>query len=230
MGKKIYKHPSKQVKLDTVSSASISERRGGASRTTWLQKLLPYWLYESLRLLGFRPFVKGGILLWLAYALFWPEPETSPLSATKIPQPDPVAPQAEVASEDLRPLMTATQTAFYWNSFQWMMSYGKELTPKAFSNKVLYVRYVKEKPIENEKKLTCRPYTEQIILAGKSNTRRGLACQRPSLDWCRQEKGKNAECRLVEPSGSFAKFSTDYDITVHNAKVDWDSTLYRFGL
>lgn len=188
---------------------------------------IPYALRENLRLIGLRPFVKWGIILSLAAWFFWPEPEAPEPPVTPQQQAlphEPVPPAATETKEDLRDIMTAGQTSFYWDSFQWMMSQGPELKPASLDGNVVFVSYLKDAAFKTENGLTCRPFSEKLIVAGKFNLRRGIGCQSGADGWCRQMVGEKAQCRSTGPNG----FALDMQTTLTTLRIDWDRNLNRF--
>lgn len=195
-------------------------------------KLKPETVYsirETLRNWGVKGIVK--ILLACAFVLwlFWPEGEevqykSPPNKRVAVQKPDPLPPEAKMSEEDLRKVLTAEQSGFYWTSFIWMMDNGQELTPKSFDNKVIFVTYLKDKSFQAENGLTCHPYSEKLIIAHKINQRRGIACRLKLDSWCRQPEGEKAICRLPD-----ASFSAEADVTLHNLKTGWDRNLLEWG-
>ena len=124
--------------------------------------------------------------------------------------------------------MTSEQSLFYWESFQWMMDHGPKLKQKSFGSKTLFVSFLKDEAFQARNGLVCVPYSEKLIMAGKFNLRRGLACQRPGGSWCRQPEGETAQCRIPRGKG-LGVISNEADITLHNMKIDWDRNLRKFG-
>jgi hypothetical protein len=184
---------------------------------------------ETVRRLGPGAIVKYLLCIGLVLWFLWPEvkdmqPAITPQQAETLAR-EPLPPMAEQTEEDLREKMTAEQSAFYWDSFTRMMEQGAELKQKSFETSVIFVSYVKDKPFQAENGLACIPYSEKVILAGKSNLRRGLACNAGNGRWCRQPEGEKALCR--EPkSGGIAE---DTFVTLHNLKIDWDRNIRGFG-
>jgi hypothetical protein len=126
--------------------------------------------------------------------------------------------------------MTATQSHFYWKSFVWMMEFGKIRTARSFASNTLVMRYIKEDAFTAENGRKCIPFSEQIILAGSANTRKGIACQIAQGSWCRQYVGEDkAQCRRATPKGEFEILGADTAIEIQNLKMDWNNKLSSFG-
>ncbi len=189
---------------------------------------LPYALKESLRLTGLRPFIKWGTFLALVAYFLWPAPEApqSQIVPIQVSQADPHAPLATRTESDLREIMTAEQTAFYWKSFEWMMQYGAVLKPKSLDGRVVFVSYLKDESFKAENGLKCHPFSEKLIVAGKFNLRRGVGCEKSAGNWCRQIEGEQAHCRTAAATG----FAADSALTLQNMRLDWDRNLNNFGL
>jgi hypothetical protein len=188
-----------------------------------------YSLQETFRRVGIGSIVK--LVLILGLFLWWIWPEEPPLTQPQTVQikPDPIPPAAEVTQQDLRPLMTATQSSFYWKSFIWMMEHGKVLTSRNFEGKALFTRYIKDEAFNAENGLSCSPYSEAIIMAGKLNIRKGIACKIGMGSWCRQPMDEKAECRRTTPQGGLDVISNDYSMGMHNMKLEWNNKLSQFG-
>lgn len=132
---------------------------------------------------------------------------------------------AKKTNEDVREIMTAEQSSFYWQTFLIMMEHAKPLEHKEYDGNVIQIAYQADAKFKAENGHTCRPYSEKVAMAGRINTRKGIACRKGPGYWCRQPVGETAKCRAPNPSGDFDSTMLDYRITMHNFGIGWDRNL-----
>lgn len=193
-----------------------------------------YVIRETIRRVGITNILKFVVILSFIFWLLWPEDQLQKQHNTQSTQKEnaveePAVPTSQPTAQDLRPLMTSSQSSYYWKSFIWMMEHGKDLTPRSFGIDTFFARYIKDAPFKGENGLNCHPYSEIIMMAGKSNARRGIACHIAAGSWCRQPEGERAECRHVTANGGLETISNDYSIEMHNLKLEWNNKLSQFG-
>jgi len=193
---------------------------------------LKYTVKETARQKGAKWFFWRGLLVLVALWLFWPDmtpppqPEKPEVSdaTDDATLPKPWHQTAEV-ERDLRQILTTTQSSFYWDSFNWMMEYGKPLTPRSFESKILNLLYVMDEGEKADNGMFCRTFREKLVVAGQANTREGLACQRGKADWCKQLKGEKMQCRTQHAQGLQAL--TDEMLDTHNFEIRLKRGLYK---
>lgn len=122
--------------------------------------------------------------------------------------------------EDLRVQMTTYQSHFYWQSFNQMMTFANANQKADFNDEVISLTILAGEQFESAKGMLCRPYAEEIIMAGKKNQNKGFACQIGPQSWCRFEGDEKAKCHYRSAEG-LGGFKDDLDIQLHNLGVDW---------
>lgn len=132
---------------------------------------------------------------------------------------------APSARRDLRKILTATQSRFYWDSFNWMMEYGKPLKVRNFESHIINLSFAMSEPFDLKPRQRCRSFREKMVVTAKSNLREGIACQRGIADWCKQVEGEKMQCRDKKPSGLEA--ITGDVFGTHNLNVDLNRQLHK---
>lgn len=196
-------------------------------------KQLKYQITETIKHKGVMWFVWRILAFIVLCWLFWPEPKVdAPIDDKKDVGEHEQQGSVEKAwhelpetDRDLRKILTTTQSAFYWDSFNWMMEYGKPMQPKDFESKIINFFFVFGKPFTTKKKVKCQMFREKIVLLGKANNRSGLACKRSLADWCKQIEGEKMQCRDKKPSGFDALTEDMFDS--HNFKIKLQRNLYN---
>lgn len=194
---------------------------------------LRYRVTEYVRTVGWKRLLFRLLLVVGVVYLLLPESQPMP-ERFPVPQQQaapkmkntPQFPRLEgVASdEDLREQMTTRQSRFYWRSFHWMMSHGKAHEKRDFNDQVISLSYLAGETFTSPSQHVCRPYAEEIIMAGKMNRREGIACRVGEGQWCRQEKGEKPRCRFVD-KGGIAGFKQGWDMQMHNFGIDWNRNM-----
>ncbi len=201
-----------------------------------------YQVRETINHIGVGKIILFALILIFGIWLIWPETKKSSVNNGEISKYNTQPPSNHQSSKtsvdnkliyneegavlsdvDLRAIMTSKQSSFYWVSFEWMMQYGKDLQPKNFSNSVMSITYIADKAFQAHN-MTCRPYSEKIVMAGKINIRKGVACKNKSGNWCRQIEGEPAICRNKLDNN---KIITNNSIKWHNLKMGWDRNLAK---
>lgn len=176
---------------------------------------LKYNVKETIRIKGAWYFLwRIGLAVLI---IWWLWPESDPVISHKIK--DVAVDLAEdeprewhnIADtpQDLRKIITTTQSVFYWDSFNWMMEYGVAEKPRSFESKILKVRFLMSDIFDGEKKMKCRTFREKLVVTGKANSREGIACKRAGADWCKQIKGERFQCR-TQPSDDLIDIDMDH--------------------
>ncbi|GEM_PF-3763082 len=164
---------------------------------------LEYTIKETFRLKGWWYFTWRFFVLVGAIWYFWPQTVEPVVRVPEKEEPF-VAKEWHQTAEtdrDLREILTTTQSTFYWDSFNWMMEYGKAAKPKGFESKIIKLLMVMGEAASDEKQGYCRQFREKIVVVGKANTREGIACKRGLADWCKQVAGEKMHCRDQKPTG-----------------------------
>jgi len=189
---------------------------------------LKYTAKETFRLKGWWYFTWRILAVIVAIWFFWPE-TVEPVSKAPEQNEPFVAKswhhQTPEAKRDLREILTTTQSTFYWDSFNWMMEYGKPSQPKDFESKILKLLMIMGEAAPNDKQQHCRQFREKLIVIGKANTREGIACKRGIADWCKQITGEKMHCRDQKPTGLDALTGDALDS--HNLDVKFKRGLHK---
>ncbi|MDG1286889.1 MAG: hypothetical protein P8P30_04915 [Rickettsiales bacterium] len=169
---------------------------------------LKYTITETFRLKGWWYFTWRILAVVALVWFFFPEMAINPASKENASESEQAEPfvakawhQTAETKRDLRAILTTTQSSFYWDSFNWMMEYGKASQPKDFESKILSLLMVMGETAVNEKQQQCRQFREKLMVVGQVNTRTGIACKRGVADWCKQVAGEKMHCRDKQPTG-----------------------------
>jgi hypothetical protein len=203
---------------------------------------LRYRLKEYIKIKGwktliFRALLMIGLIYWLlpdAPPAQMPPPGALPIQtqhgqeAASVPntaQPEVEKLEGSLTDEDLRKQMTTYQRRFYWINFQHMMTHAKAGQEVEFLDPVLSLSFRVGEKFTTQQQRVCRPFVEEIIMMGKKNQHRAVACEAGQGHWCRFEAGKQPACRFKTPKG-LKGLQQELDLKLHNLGIGWDRNMH----
>ncbi len=191
---------------------------------------LKYNVVETIGHKGVWYFIWRAALVALIIWWVWPEPDAvikHKVADTAVDLADEPKDWHQFAqsSQDLRKIITTSQSTFYWESFNWMMEYGVAERPRSFESRVINIRFLMSDIFQTKDKRSCRSFREKMVVAGKANHREGVACKRQIADWCKQVKGEKIKCRSKKSQGIDSLKDDVFD--AHNLNIKLNRNLQK---